>query len=140
MLLDWKSLLRRASVVRSSSADARRKPSCEEPEVRCGLSRSRLEGDRLDGQRPTRAAVTCLQSALEREREAAAALSMARTDIRKCLLEARSRGVVSLTAIATAITPPRSSEATASLWRRRKRAAASLACRLYEAKRRSRQG
>lgn len=90
------------------------------------------------GIRPARTAVACLQSALDAESNAAKALATARDDVRRCLHQARQGGEVTLTAIATAITPPKASESTLSVIRRRKRVAASLACRLYQAKLRTR--
>jgi hypothetical protein len=75
---------------------------------------------------------------LRAEKDATTALAAARADVIRCLHEARAGGSVTLTAIATALVPAQSNP-LASM-KARKRAAQALACRLYENRRRTRQG
>lgn len=86
----------------------------------------------IDGVRPPRAAVECLKASLAAEKAAAAALAVARDDVRRCLHEARQGGAVTYTAIATAITPPK--DTVAASIRARRLVASALACRAHEAR------
>jgi hypothetical protein len=107
-------------------------------DARCGIDRSKFDGTKLDGARPTASALGCLKASLRAEKDATAALATARAEVIRCLHEARAGGSVTLTAIATALVPAQSNP-FASM-KARKRAAQALACRLYESRRRTRQG
>lgn len=85
----------------------------------------------VDGVRPSRASVECLQQSLKDEAAAASALANARSSVRDCLAAARRDGA-SWTAIATAVTARRETVAATILARRR--AASALACRWWLAR------
>ena len=79
--------------------------------------------------------VACLRSALRAERQAVEALGASRRDVLGCIAEARRSGVT-FSSIAAAITPrgPTIRDTIVA----RKRAASALACRVHEARKRSR--
>ena len=90
----------------------------------------------FEGVRVPPSAAACLKTSLREEKEAVETLAAIRRNVLSCIADARRSGAT-YTAIATAISPRGRTVAESLVLR--KRAASAIACRVHEARKRTRQ-